>query len=394
MSNKWLFNIAKKIIIQNNFSDDKTTIVTLYTSNSEIIKKIFNIDIILKDNELYNINHNKVESFENIDNFSISLPLIPFELSPSELMQDKEDEKTKSYEFQNYLIEFVKNNLNSFKDNIFAEKEIASLEEALLFLDIPYEEVKMSYICKPVLNLVVKIYNDSLKKIIDKYLPSANYELPVVELIKNAMFNILEEEISNKQKDLLEEKKTTLENARHNNLNLFLPDVENHYEELNKRLVEFNYRKIINVFQTIPELFYFWPPWLNKPDFLENKKTTTLNELKILLCSIKLGMLDYYTLGADELNSKIKEYFINKANIKKKNLLLELDNYIANDPNTKELQELKNNIETLDIDKEFQDKDTTYSILLHWPELLFPEPLEIKECKDLLFDNLEIISNV
>jgi len=115
--------------------------------------------------------------------------------------------------------------------------------------------------------------------------------------------------------------------------------------------------------------------------------------MKMHMCLQKLGFLNEISLD-DLLKNKLREFFINKAKIKKENLFNEINEYLKTDSNLKELEELRTSLINLDIDKEFLDKDTLYSIILHWPELLYPEPIEIKACKDLLFDNLEILPNL
>ena len=392
IDNAWQQKLADKIIIRVERPVKGGLDVALLTRCHEVIKKIYNKDILLKNNEIINLNTDKIESLP-LDNASITLPLIPFEISPAELINTKEEKDLKAYTFQDFLIEFIIKNKTFLKNTFFTEEDFDKLNEAFLFLEISSNEKTCCYICKELVNTIFNDYLLKLKFIIDSNLNSPDYSQPLISLLKKAYLIEIDKQIEIKKKSLLDEKQNTIKMAEQNNLNLFLPDVEAHYKELHDRLINFNYNNIINSFSDIKELFSFWPPWLKKPVFLNNKQTITLNKMKMHMCLQKLGFLNEISLD-DLLKNKLREFFINKAKIKKENLFNEINEYLKTDSNLKELEELRTSLINLDIDKEFLDKDTLYSIILHWPELLYPEPIEIKACKDLLFDNLEILPNL
>lgn len=389
----WHKNIANKVILKAVKEENNKFNVLLYTRNNDIINKIYNKNILLKDNEILNINTDEIETLPIISN-DISLPFIPFEIAPAELAGPKEESDTKAYTFQNYLISFIIENKSLLKNNYFSDSDFTKLSKALLFLNLTEEEKTCCYICQASVNIVYKNYIDKIQAFINEVLGSFNDTVPLIDQLKKAYLKIIKEKVDEKINELNIEKQNTISTAKTNNLNLFLPDVDNHFEELNKRLASFNYQNVLNCFNSLEELLSFWPPWLKKPEFLAKKETISLNKLKVLLCLKKLNFPHYFFTNADELKDELKKYFIEKAKIKKDNLLKEIDEYLKGDDNLNELKELYYSLNNLDINKEFIDKDSVYSVLLHWPELLFPEPLEIKACKDLLFDNLEIPYNV
>ena len=390
-NSNWQQKLTNKIIIKVVRPLNKGHDVVLLTRSSDIIQKIYKKDILLKDNEIINLNTDEIELLP-IDNANITLPFIPFEISPAELINTAEEAGLKAYTFQEYLIEFIIKNKTFLKNTFFTNEDFNKLDEAFLFLEISNNEKTCCYICKELVDTIYKKYLFKLKSFVDLNIDAPDYSQPLLGLLKKAFLVEINKQIEIKKNSLLNEKLHTIKMAEQNNLNLFLPDVEAHYSELHDRLINFNYTNIINSFNDIKILLSFWPPWLEKPEFLNNIQTLTLNKLKMHLCLQKLGFLN--EIYSDDLNNKIKEFFIGKAKIKKENLLKEIKEYLKNDSSLKELEELKVLVDNLDVEKEFLDKDTIYSIILYWPELLYPEPLDIKACKDLLFDNLEIIQNV
>ena len=389
----WHKNIANKVILKVIKLENSKFNVLLYTRSKDIIQQIYNKSITLKDNEILNINNDKVELLP-INSADISLPFIPFEIAPAELASSDNESDIKAYSFQNYLIRFIIENKKLLKDNYFSDSDFFKLNKAFLFLNLTEEEKTCCYICKASVDAVYEAYVNKITAFIDRTLGEFNNTLPMLDQLKKSYLKIIKEKIDEKTKELKNEKENTVKMAETNNLNLFLPDVENHFDELNKRLINFNYQNVLDCFNSVEELLSFWPSWLSKPEFLINKDTLPLNRLKVLLCLKKLNFTRYFYNSSDELKEELKNYFVAKAKIKKNNLLKEIKEYLKGEDNLNELKELYASLSNLDVDKEFSNKESVYSILLHWPELLFPEPLEIKTCKDLLFDNLEIPYNV
>ena len=408
MTPELLSNVASKIIICiDNVDADNNITKEFYTKNPFIIEKFFKKNIANLQNNFFNC---KTQTFEelNLNDISgISLPFIPFEVSPTELYKTANNPNNDAfYFFQENLCNFLINNADKIKDKApvtFNNINILNFLKSHFFFSTKAFVTDFDYYCSFISNTIAE---DRIKNFFNWLNTYTDLNDTIAK--EPDLFNKLrlfydvkiKEAVNEKIKGLVEEKAISLEQSDKEDMLFMKEEITKHYDEKISYITDTNYHQMVRFFETVFELLKFWPPWLDTPQFIDKNQTYDLYRYKLFTCLKLLDSNLSITLTPEILKQMT---YIRKAEVLeqyKQKLIDEIDELLASDNTLEELKALKgilNDFGAKDsLDKHLSQTNPTeenyvYEVLSFWPEILQPEPKELEKIRNVLRDNGEVI---
>ena len=397
-------NAATKIIVcLDTTLPGGSLLRNYYTKNKQIIEAI-DTAAIHDENKFFNCKTRVFEDISMENTPDVTLPLIPFEVSPADIFKDSNNSND-FHQFQEKLITFFRLNFNKIKDNIPVSIDninILNLFKMHSFFSTKVFKDELAYTSAFIDNTIAEEAVGFMHSAIDTYIGmESNNGTRIDSLARLKEFYKIKvnEAVCSKTAKFEELKDSSMRQAKEENMEYLVADVAAHYDTRIKLIKSTNYNKLIDAFNTHAELLRLWPSWLDAPEFIDKSLLYDNHQYKILSC---LSLTDCTA----SIETALKPAYIHKLtllNNQKNKILDEINEILSTDNTIEELKAIKDILISIDpqhlLDKHLEQNDdstnenTLYQILIFWPDnsILQPAPRVMEDIKSILCSNDDII---
>jgi hypothetical protein len=316
---------------------------------------------------------------------------IPFEVFLPPL-GNNDQEIDDFIKYQEPFINFLAKNINDLTDKTIGTSETLDLFIHLISIFDFLKKDVITDVNYPLYALIYKKYSDNIilkfNKKLNDFVGTENIPYDSPKMINNFVSKFLDYikiAVNEKIQELDDEKNKSIENAKKENIydDVMKLEIDSHFRNLKDSVINTNYEKILKINKDVFSIVESWPPWLKKPDFLKNTVTTTFQGLKLRVAIHELMPNFTRSLDYDSLSTEVKKHIVQLCKDRKKSLLEELEKNKDDFSSAEEFKGVYNIIDNIDIDKEYEAKNKMHEVIFFWPDLLYPEPIELQKTKDI-----------
>lgn len=380
-----------------------------YATRNRKAIEFFNKTIEIKnDDEYYNITLNRVEKFGDKDASTITVPSLPYEIAPPAILLSSQDEKfddNSFFMFQKKMYDFVKDN----KHRIITTRIPKDISLKLSFIYSFYnlenkvffdeDDYKYSFLSLEIANDKINLFYSVLSQWLSEISPGLPEELDAFSKLKEYYIVEINKAVEQRIKTLDQYKKSHIQQAIDEGLDILVDDIRTEYENKKtrlKKLTIYSYRKMLDSFDDVFELLRFYPNWLNAPGAISKDIFADSFSVKIYLTLRTVGSnitLHEITNEYSEarINQESKEGLKRVINNRKNEILKELEDFEKENGVIEEVSSLRNKIFAVNEDPVVDNMNHFTEVFKYeWPEILAPEPKNLIIAKNIISDSSEI----